>query len=424
MLKQIEKEYLEKKLQYCNPEKDDFLDSGDDPSEKSLRMAYVVSLISGWDTVLISGPNGVGKNGYAKLIWNESLCEWGEEDKNDTEQVRWQKKACDRFDKKANKIIDREMLNVNCAAFSENLIAAELFGYKKGAFTGADKAHKGKIQIASEKYGCLFLDEVGDLPLSAQAMLLRFFQNGEIQPLGCSEPGTIHEDSGEKNSFRPGGKLNKVKVICATNKNLEEEVKKGNFRLDLFHRINKYHVEVPPLCERPNDCEQNFENYFQKIKKDLMKVNGSAKSWLNGVSIDRKEFGEQNRLHGYQWPGNFRELRNRLNEAFVQKIYDGADDLVIRFGDLFPEGVEVAKMNAMRQNDETDIVDSLAECGFPPLEGGALPEFDLEQCLNNLRVLYVNKAKAQCQGKKSRASMLLKYSNYQIMDRAVRAKKS
>src|SRR5574344_2000886 len=136
----------------------DMLDCLDAPSLDCFRRAFVIAKTSGWETVLITGPNGVGKTGYAKLIWGENPA----------------------FKKK-----NAKSLNVNCAAFPGNLIESELFGYARGAFTGADKnGHSGKIKTAAEKHGCIFLDEIGDLPLAAQAALLRFFQDREIQVVG------------------------------------------------------------------------------------------------------------------------------------------------------------------------------------------------------------------------------------------------
>jgi len=425
----FDEKFEEKRVLYRNPKKKDFLDSSDPCSEKSFKEAYVISKISGWSTVLITGANGVGKSGYAKLIWNESPCRSGAPggSKNEMKEMA--------FVDKEGILQDREVLEVNCAAFAKDLIAAELFGYKKGAYTGANCDHKGKIQVAAEKFGCLFLDEVGDLPLDAQAMLLRFFQNKEIQPLGCAEPGLIKKE-GEKNSdnenFLPRKKLKELKVICATNKNLEEEVKKGNFREDLFHRINKFCVNVPPLCERPEDCAINFDNYFQDIISDVKKSLDSSMAskwdsrgladWVETFRIDLERFDKLNRLHEYSWPGNFRELRNRMNQAFMKKIMEGKSS-VIEFEDLFPEGIEAAKRSALREASADDVTSALAECGFPSLSEDSLPEFDLQECLDNLTKQYSAKALDQCDGNKTRAARLLGYSNYQMLDRRRAGKK-
>lgn len=418
----FDKSFEEKRVLYRNPNKEDFLDSSDECSEKSFKEAYVIAKISGWSTVLIAGANGVGKTGYAKLIWNESPCTL-KKIQRDNASV-----AEDGILK------DRKVLEVNCAAFSKDLIAAELFGYKRGAFTGASDDHKGKIQVAAEEYGCLFLDEVGDLPLNAQAMLLRFFQNKEIQPIGCAEPGIIRKDKGGSrgvDNFQPKVKLSELKVICATNKNLEDEVKKGNFREDLFHRINKFCVKVPPLRDRPNDCCINFENYFHGILDDFKKSVGKKDSngklmipfeykaladWLDSASIEIDAFDRLNRSHGYSWPGNFRELRNRMNQAFMRKIMEGAE-AKIGFKDLFPEGIDVAKRQASREASGSDISQMLEECGLPSLGESKLPEFDLRKGVDALTRCYIDKAIAQCNGNKTKAAQLLHFPNFQMMDR-------
>lgn len=418
----FDKSFEEKRVLYRNPKKKDFLDSSDECSEKSFKEAYVIAKISGWSTVLIAGANGVGKTGYAKLIWNESPCS--------RKADKWNGSPVG-----ADGILnDRDVLEVNCAAFSKDLIAAELFGYRRGAYTGANGDHKGKIQVAAEEYGCLFLDEVGDLPLDAQAMLLRFFQNKEIQPLGCAEPGIIKQnmDGGRGvDNFVPKAKLKELKVICATNKNLEEEVKKGNFREDLFHRINKFCVKVPPLCDRPNDCCINFENYFHGALDDFKESVGKKDSngklmipfeykaladWLDRVTIDPKEFDRLNRSYGYSWPGNFRELRNRMNQAFMRKIMEGAE-AKIGFKDLFPEGVDVAKRKASREASGSDISQTLEECGLPSLGESKLPEFDLQKGVDALTRCYIDKAIAQCGNNKTKAAQLLHFPNFQMMDR-------
>lgn len=389
MKKELEMELKAKRAWYSNAELDDFLDSGDEASEKCFNKAYVIAKISGWEPVLITGPNGTGKSGYAKLVWNE----------NPSSNVTEAQRAKNR----------PEMLSVNCSAFSENLIACELFGYKKGAFTGANEDHKGKIEVAYEEGLPLFLDEIGDLPLSAQAMLLRFLQNGEIQPVGSAKPFVIGKKRG-----KDGKILNRVKVICATNKNLEQEVLDRNFREDFFNRINKYRIEIPSLCERPNDCRQNFINFFNKFKKSLMK-NG-APDWAMDVDIDVEDFDKKNRRSKYKWPGNFRELQNALNQAIAQKIIDG-DDKKIGFDDLFPNGiVEESRKTSLDEN--VNVLD-VGRFDFYDVE---LPgrNFDLEACLHNLRKICIEKAKRQFSGNKTKAATLLGYKNYQKMDRRLR----
>lgn len=338
-------------------QKNNALDCLDEVSLKCFREAYIIAKVSGDTPVLITGENGCGKTGYAQL-----MCSQG------------------RFSGTSGK---KSMLNVNCAAFSENLIASELFGHKKGAYTGAEKNRDGKIKEA-EKIGYLFLDEVGDLPLQAQAMLLRFFQDKEIQPLGSD---TVYKIE------------NPLKVICATNKNLREEIKAGRFREDLFNRINKFHVHVPPLRERPKDCARNAENYRERF----IKLQNGA-SWVKELRIDEC-FYDDNRRSKYPWPGNFRELENRLYNAFVKKIMAGNN--VVSFKDLFVDDEYIESVGA----SET----SFEGFGFPT--SAVLPKFDLEAKLHKIEREFIQKAIKQCNGNKSEAAKLLGYSNYQKMDR-------
>lgn len=146
------------------------------------------------------------------------------------------------------------MITVNCAALPENLIESELFGHVKGAFTGADKPRPGKFVLANN--GTLFLDEIGELPLSAQSTLLRTLQNNEIQAVG--------QDANTKID---------VRIIAATNRNLEAEVKAGRFREDLFHRLNVYPVFVPPLRKELMilNCLPAF--LLKKLNADLVLIN-------------------------------------------------------------------------------------------------------------------------------------------------------
>jgi transcriptional regulator with PAS, ATPase and Fis domain len=350
----------------ANTKEHDMLDCLDAPSLACFRCAFVIAKTSGWETVLITGPNGVGKTGYAKLIWNENPA----------------------FKKK-----NAKPLNVNCAAFPGNLIESELFGYVNGAFTGASKnGHLGKIKTAAEKNGCIFLDEVGDLPLVAQASLLRFFQDHEIQVVGAAEPEEIKED---------------LKVICATNKNLEEEIRKGNFREDLYNRINKYKVEVPPLYLRPNDFAINAQHFLDKFISRQAEQDG-RENWAKMLKLD-SSFDTDNRKSGYRWPGNFRELDNRLNQALIRVIVEEKN--VIKFADLFAEDDAPAEPAALL---------SLEKFGFPT--GAPLRKFDLEKQIGRLEEEYIAMAMKQCSCNKTNAAQLLGFSSFQKMDRRLTKK--
>jgi anaerobic nitric oxide reductase transcription regulator len=182
---------------------------------------------------------------------------------------------------------DGPMLYLNCAALPETLAETELFGHIKGAFTGASRDRAGKFELADE--GTLFLDEVGELHASIQAQLLRAIQEGEIQRIGSEE--TIHVD---------------VRLLVATNRDLEKEVNSGRFRADLYHRLNVYPIKVPALRERREDI-QLLTGYFCERTQRRLGL-GPVRISTNAVEI----------LSRYSWPGNVRELENILSRAILK----------------------------------------------------------------------------------------------------------
>jgi two-component system, NtrC family, nitrogen regulation response regulator NtrX len=179
----------------------------------------------------------------------------------------------------------RPFVDVNCAAIPAELIESELFGYEKGAFTGAEKAKKGKFDHAHG--GTIFLDEIGDMSLEAQAKILRILQEKKFQRVGGSE--TIEVD---------------VRVVAATNKNLDEEIKKGTFREDLYHRLNVIPIRMPALRERAEDIAGLVAHFGEQFARE----SGYARKVFSEHSLERMK------IHG--WSGNVRELRN-----FVERIY-------------------------------------------------------------------------------------------------------
>jgi chemotaxis protein methyltransferase CheR len=181
---------------------------------------------------------------------------------------------------------DRALVKMNCAALPSNLIESELFGHEKGAFTGAHSRRLGRFEIANG--ATLFLDEIGELPLVLQPKLLQVIQNGEFERLGSSK--TIKAD---------------VRIIAATNRNLEEEVHKGRFREDLWYRLNVFPITMPPLRDRLEDIPLLVEFYVDKISKRL------------GKSIEMVPVSVMESLQKYYWPGNIRELENVLERAVV-----------------------------------------------------------------------------------------------------------
>ncbi len=217
-------------------------------------------------TVLITGESGTGKEVLAKFIHKNS--------------------------KRKNK----PFIAVNCGAIPGELLEAELFGYKKGAFTGATSDKKGIIEESNG--GTLLLDEIGDLPVNLQVKLLRVLQEGEIKPLGSSKSKKVD-----------------VRFIAATNKNLEELVKKGEFREDLFFRLNVIRIEIPPLRERAEDIIPLSEFF---IKKYSLKYNVEPKTLTDRAKSE---------LLNYKWPGNVRELENIIERVVLMTTGNTVDTI-------------------------------------------------------------------------------------------------
>jgi len=228
---------------------------GDSPSLRTLlrRVDQVAPTDS---TVLIYGETGTGKELIARAIH-------------------------DRSNRK-----NRPLVKVNCSAISAGLVESELFGHVKGAFTGAFERRIGRFELADG--GTIFLDEVGELPLDTQVKLLRVLQEREFEPVGSNR--SVRVD---------------VRIICATNRNLDESIKAGTFRSDLYYRLNVFPLEVPPLRERRSDIEQLAKFFISRYARNLGKK-------ITGIS----EAATQNLL-SYSWPGNIRELQNVVERALI-----------------------------------------------------------------------------------------------------------
>jgi two-component system response regulator GlrR len=226
-------------------------------SEKMRAVLEAVSRIAQTDsTVYIQGESGTGKELIAKAIHVAS------EHKNNA------------------------FVAINCAALPENLLESELFGHEKGSFTGAVRSTKGLFAQAHE--GTIFLDEIGDMPLALQAKLLRVLEERQYYPVGGERPVKVN-----------------VRVIVATNKVLEEEVKKGLFREDLFYRIHVIPITLPPLRERKEDIPLLVDHFVKKIGEQLKKP-------IKGVAPQAMK-----KLLQYDWPGNVRELENVIEYGIV-----------------------------------------------------------------------------------------------------------
>ncbi len=191
-----------------------------------------------------------------------------------------------------------DFIAINCAAIPENLLEAELFGYERGAFTGAVKSNVGKIELAQG--GTLFLDEVGDIPLPIQVKLLRFLQERVIERIGGRQPIAVD-----------------TRVVCATHQDLEGMIAKGLFREDLYYRLAEIVVKIPSLAERPGDAVLLARHFVNRFGRELNpKVQGLSSDALAAIDA-------------HAWPGNVRELENRIKRAviMVEGRTIGADDL-------------------------------------------------------------------------------------------------
>jgi len=181
-------------------------------------------------------------------------------------------------------------IKINCAALPETLVEAELFGYEKGAFTGAQARKKGRFEMAEG--GTFFLDEIGDLPTQTQIKLLRVLQEREFERLGGTETVKVN-----------------VRLIAATNKNLEKAISEGAFREDLFYRLNVFTIFLPPLRERKSDILLLAENFVEKYERE------------HGKHIKRISTPAIDMLTSYHFPGNVRELENTIERAVL--VCDG-----------------------------------------------------------------------------------------------------
>ncbi|MBU0993999.1 MAG: sigma-54 dependent transcriptional regulator [Proteobacteria bacterium] len=186
----------------------------------------------------------------------------------------------------------KPFVKVNCAALPEGLLESELFGYEKGAFTGAEKKRRGKFELADK--GVLFLDEIGDMPFSLQSKLLHVLQSGEFAPLGS-------ETERKSDTW----------IIAATNHDLEQDIKTKSFREDLFYRLNIIKIHLPPLRERPEDVSVLVSHYIKIYSNQY-----------NAGKFDMPDSKIMAKFIAYHWPGNVRELQNVLKRYMVIRDWD------------------------------------------------------------------------------------------------------
>ena len=269
-------------------------------------------------TVLITGETGTGKHLFAHFVHQNSPRK------------------------------ELPFVYVNCASLSETLLESDLFGHEKGAFTGAHQQKKGRAELAHQ--GSLFLDEIGELPLNLQAKILHFIEYGQFQRVGGTQ--NLRADT---------------RIICATNKNLADEVKAGKFREDLFYRINVIQIEITPLRERRGDIPLLLDHFLQIYSHET----GRPQLQIDDSVIES--------LINYPWPGNIRELQNAMERAVV-----------------------LCKSNRLTKSD------------FPfltaPLKGESDEPFQprpLQEALTDFKRRYISQLLQQTEGNQSQAARIL-----------------
>ena len=260
------------------------------------------TIARGNTTVLILGESGTGKELFAQSIHN------------------------------ASPRASRPFVAVNCGALPRNLVESELFGYEDGAFTGASRTGKpGKFELADG--GTIFLDELGEMPMDAQVSLLRLLQNGEVTRIGGKSSRTVS-----------------VRVIAATNKNLEEAVRQHTFREDLYYRLNVFTLVLPPLRSRMSDIELLAEHF-------LLKFAGSLGKDVRGFTP-----GALALLRRYQWPGNIRELEN-----VMERLANIVRHPLVSEEDLPPQMVTVRQpaspQGLLHSKEAETILETLRQTG-------------------------------------------------------------
>ncbi|RTL49427.1 MAG: sigma-54-dependent Fis family transcriptional regulator [Rhodocyclaceae bacterium] len=302
-------------------------------------------------TVLLTGETGVGKERFAHALHDLSNRKEG------------------------------PFVAVNCAALPADLVESELFGVEKGAFTGAHASRAGKFERADG--GTLFLDEIGELPLPAQAKLLRVLQEGELERLGDDKPRKIN-----------------IRIVTATNVDLECAVKAGKFRSDLFYRLNVYPIAIPSLRERKQDIPHLANAMIKRF------------STLHGKRVEGLSDKAQQALRSYQWPGNVRELENMIERGIIL----ASNGSHIEVEDLFP--------NPEMRNDDQVAIDESGN--LEPSSGGEKAPvsemfFSSNMSLDAIETLLIEEAVLRAKGNYAGAARLLGITRPQL---AYRLKKN
>lgn len=299
--------------------------------------------VAKWDTtVLVRGESGTGKELIANAIHYNSP--------------------------RAN----GPFVKLNCAALPDTLLESELFGHEKGAFTGAVKQRKGRFEMADG--GTLFLDEIGEISASFQAKLLRILQEGEMERVGGSD--TIHVD---------------VRIVTATNRNLEDEVRKGNFREDLYYRLNVMPIQLPALRERIEDVPELAKFLVQKL------------SQKQGRELKISD-GAVRMLMGHDWPGNVRELENCLERATIMSETGLIDrDVIVFHTTDRPQSVTMTPVASAKPPIATDVdfndpqlderqrlIAALEKCGWVQAKAARLLGMTPRQIAYRIQIMNIN----------------------------------
>lgn len=308
-------------------------------SESMQKIYRLLEKISNSEsTILIQGENGTGKELVAKAIHYNSPRK------------------------------DSVFVAQNCSAFNDNLLDSELFGHVKGAFTGAVKDKKGLFEVANG--GTLFLDEIGDTSLTMQVKLLRVLQEGTFLPVGATTPKKVN-----------------VRVICATNKPLKEMIAKGEFREDLYYRINVINVSLPPLRERREDVPILIEHFLEKKCAEMGHIS---------KQLSKKTMEE---LLDYPWPGNVRELQNEVERLVVLA---GEDKMI------------APDMISSRITDKGDGGENFRNVDTKGTLRSALEELERYMIREGLKRTGFNKSQLAKELGISRAGLIMKVDKYEL----------
>ncbi len=315
-------------------EVDEFFNEGNIifKSEEMKKILEMASKIVDVDTtILITGETGTGKELLARYIHNSS--------------------------KRGKNIF----VPVNCGAIPSELAESEFFGYKRGAFSGANRDKKGFFQLADG--GTIFLDEIGETPLNIQTKLLRVLQDGEVWPVGSEKPEKVN-----------------VRIIAATNRDLKKLVDENKFREDLWYRLNVFRIHIPPLRERREDIEVLFGYFLEKLSKKFNKRIGGVEDGVLKI------------FKNYFWPGNVRQLQNEVEKLII----------------LLPDGGRITTSMI-----SGEILEGDGEKRGEFFSGG----FNLKRELSNFERSLIERALRECNGNRTRAAKMLSITRQSLIQK-------